>query len=85
MNAKTTKIVGYLTWIGLLIAFFAGDKDGEGVKQHLNQSLICVILGIIPIGITQVAALVFIIWGIVKACQDDDSPLPLIGGLTIIK
>ena len=33
---KVTSIVAYLSWIGLLIAFVAGDR--EGAKFHLNQS-----------------------------------------------
>ena len=34
MDTKTTSIVAYITWIGLLIAFCAGDR--EGAKFHLN-------------------------------------------------
>lgn len=88
MEGKTAKIVSYITWIGFLIVLLAGKEawqNDEGVKQHLNQGLICVILTVIPLGITQLAALIFAIWGIVKACQDDDTELPLIGGLKLIK
>ncbi len=86
MSTKTAKIVSYLTWVGLLIVFFNGDvKDDEGVKQHMNQSLICVIASLIPLGITQLAAFIFMIMGIIKACNDDDTPLPLIGTWRIIK
>jgi len=88
MEGKTAKIVNYLTWIGWVIVFFAGKEawqNDAGVKQHVNQGLICVILTVIPLGITQVAALVFAIWGIIKAVNEDDSPLPLIGTWTIIK
>ena len=38
MDARTTSIVAYITWIGLIIAFVAGDK--EGAKFHLNQALV---------------------------------------------
>lgn len=41
MDAKVTGIVSYLSWIGWIIAFFAGDK--EGAKFHLNQSLVIMI------------------------------------------
>ena len=79
MNGKTARILSYITWIGWIIALVSGDKDNdEGLKQHLNQA-------IIPIGITQVAASIFAIWGLIKAIQEDDEPLPLIGGLKIIK
>ena len=38
MDKKVTGIVAYLSWIGLIIAFCAGDK--EGAKFHLNQALV---------------------------------------------
>lgn len=44
MDTKTTSIVAYLTWVGLLIAFLAGDK--EGAKFHINQALVIVLFGI---------------------------------------
>lgn len=37
MNKKTTGIIAYITWIGWIVAFCAGDK--EGAKFHLNQAL----------------------------------------------
>ncbi len=54
-------------------------------KRTETQALICVILSIIPIGITQVVALVFAIMGIMKAMNEDETPLPLIGGIELIK
>ena len=46
MDAKTTGIVAYITWIGLVIAFVLGDR--EGAKFHLNQALvICAVRGFI--------------------------------------
>ena len=50
MDAKVTSILSYCTWIGWLIAFFAGDK--EGAKFHLNQGLVVMLFSlgaIIPI------------------------------------
>ena len=38
MDKKTTGIVAYITWIGWIVAFCAGDK--EGAKFHLNQALV---------------------------------------------
>ena len=38
MSKKATGIVSYLSLIGWIIAFCAGDK--EGAKFHLNQSLV---------------------------------------------
>ena len=41
MDKKTTGIISYLSIIGWLIAYLAGDK--EGAKFHLNQSLVLAI------------------------------------------
>ena len=38
MDKKTTSWVSYITFIGWIIAYLAGDK--EGAKFHLNQSLV---------------------------------------------
>lgn len=42
MSRKTTGIVAYLTWIGFLIAFVAGDR--KGAEFHLNQSLVIMLV-----------------------------------------
>ena len=38
MSKRTTDVVAYLSWIGLLVAFVAGDRSAS--KFHLNQSLV---------------------------------------------
>ena len=38
MNKKTTDIVAYLSWVGLLIAYVMGDRKAS--RFHLNQSLV---------------------------------------------
>jgi len=96
MDKKTTAIVGYITWIGLIIAFCAGDR--EGAKFHLNQSLVitiaCLILGVvacIPVvgwivcGVGEIFLLVCIIMGIVSAVKEEEKELPLIGKIKILK
>ena len=45
MDKKITGIVAYITWIGWLIAFLAGDK--EGAKFHLNQALVIILIGLV--------------------------------------
>ena len=45
MDKKITGVVAYLTWIGLLIAYLAGDR--EGAKFHLNQALVIWLAGTI--------------------------------------
>ena len=96
MDKKTTGIVGYITWIGLIIAFCAGDR--EGAKFHLNQALVitiaslvlCVVacipfVGAIICGIGEIFLLVCIILGIISAAKDEEKELPLIGKIKILK
>ena len=89
MDAKTTGIVAYLTWIGLLIAFLAGDK--EGAKFHINQALVLFLFSlagaIIPFIGWAWDIFVFVCWimGLVSALQGEEKPVPLLGQIKIIK
>lgn len=95
MDKKATGIVAYITLIGWLVAFFAGDK--EGAKFHLNQALVLIIanvvvgvLGVIPF-VNIVAGIlgifVFVCWiiGLIAACKEEEKEIPLIGGIKILK
>lgn len=88
MDKKTTSIVAYITWIGLLIAFLAGDR--EGAKFYLNQALVIWVfslLGLIPcIGwIWSVFMLVCWIMGLIAAINQEEKPVPLIGKIQLLK
>lgn len=89
MDKKVTGIVAYITWIGWLIAFLAGDK--EGAKFHLNQALVLmiagIICGIVPIigWIAAIVVFVFQIMGLVYAIQDVEKEVPLLGKIQILK
>lgn len=88
MDKKTTSIVAYITLIGLIIALCAGDK--EGAKFYLNQALVIwlfSLLGLIPcIGwIWSIFMLVCWIMGLISAINQDEKPVPLIGGIQILK
>ena len=88
MDKKTTGWVAYLTWIGLLIAFVAGDK--EGAKFHLNQALVIFLfslLSMIPcIGwIWGIFMLVCWVMGLVAAINEEEKEVPLIGSIKILK
>lgn len=96
METKTTGIVAYLTWIGLLIAFLAGDK--EGAKFHINQALVIFlfqiaggIVTVIPVvgwivgGAWSIFMLVCWIMGLIAAVQEEEKEVPLIGKIHIIK
>ena len=96
MDKKTTSWVAYCTFIGWIVAYCAGDK--EGAKFHLNQALlvwianiIVSVVGVIPI-IGWIVALVggifvFVCWllGLIAAIKEEEKPLPLIGGIQILK
>ena len=88
MDAKTTSIVAYLTWIGLLIAVLAGDK--EGAKYHVNQALVILLfslLSIIPcIGwVWGIFMVVCWVMGLIAAINQEEKEVPLIGKIRIIK
>uniref|UniRef100_UPI004056097F hypothetical protein n=1 Tax=Acetatifactor sp. TaxID=1872090 RepID=UPI004056097F len=69
MDKKITGIVAYITWIGLIIAYFAGDK--EGAKFHINQALVIwvsylasILVGAVLGGIPFVGGIIGFILGI---------------------
>ena len=95
MDKKVTGILSYITIVGWVVAYVAGDKNGA--KTHLNQGLILAILGIVngligripflggiiswPLG---VLLTLFTVLGIVYAATDKDK-LPILGSITILK
>lgn len=88
MDKKTTSWVAYLTVIGLIIAFCAGDK--EGAKFHLNQALVIFLFSLLtPIPcIGQIWAIfMFVCWimGLIAAINQEEKEVPLIGGIKILK
>lgn len=88
MDAKTTGIVAYLTWIGFLIAVLAGDK--EGAKFHVNQALVILLfslLSVIPcIGwIWAIFMIVCWIMGLIAAINEEEKEVPLIGKIRLLK
>ena len=100
MDTKTTSWVSYITFIGWIVAYCAGDK--EGAKFHLNQSLVIwigvlvmyvatFILAFIPfIGWLAIMAgevFLFAMWimGLIAAINQEEKELPLIGTIKILK
>ncbi|MBR4529743.1 MAG: hypothetical protein IKO80_05630 [Lachnospiraceae bacterium] len=97
-NSKLFAIISYITWIGFIVALVARDKNDSLVRRHLNNALILNIIstvaglvgqigGILSIlgGIVGIACFVFMIIGIVRAAQASEEPLPVIGGIELIK
>ena len=88
MDKKTTSIVAYITWIGLVIAFCAGDR--EGAKFYLNQALVVFLfslLSIIPcLGwIWGIFMIVCWVMGLIAAINEEEKPVPLLGGIKLLK
>ncbi len=88
MDKRTTGIVAYITLIGLIVAVCAGDK--EGAKFHINQALVIWLFGLLSVipCIGQIWAIfIFICWvmGLIAAINEEEKPVPLIGGITLIK
>ena len=100
MDKKTTSWVAYITFIGWIVAYCAGDK--EGAKFHLNQALVIwlgflcvsvagVILAFIPIlgwmvtYAAEIFLIVMFILGLIAAINQEEKELPLIGQIKILK
>ena len=88
MDAKTTSIVAYITWIGFFVALLAGDK--EGAKFPLNQALVILIFfipALIPcLGqIWGIFMMVCWILGLVAAINQEEKEVPLIGRIRLLK
>lgn len=88
MDKKTTDIVAYLSWIGLLIALLAGDKENS--KFHTNQALVIMLfslLAIIPcLGwIWGIFMIVCWFMGLISAINGEEKPVPVVGKVVLIK
>lgn len=87
IDAKTTGILAYITWIGFLLALCLGDR--EGAKFHLNQALVLnlfALLSPIPIIGWAWGIFVFVCWllAFIGACQGEEKETPLFGKIKIL-
>ncbi len=88
MDAKTTSIVAYLTWVGLIIAICVGDK--EGAKFHINQALVILLFGLLSLipcigWVWGIFMLVCWILGLIAAINQEEKEVPLIGKIRLLK
>ena len=95
MDKRTTDVVAYLTWVGLIIAFVAGDRERS--RFHLNQSLviwlagtICGILARVPLVGWIIGAVgglfCAVCWfiGIINAVQGVEKEVPRLGQFKLL-
>ena len=96
MDKKVTDIVAYLTWVGLIIAFVAGDREAS--RFHLNQSLViwiaATLISIAAKWLPLFGWLVGLVgglfcalcWfiGIINAIQGVEKEVPLLGQIRIL-
>jgi len=88
MDKRMTSIVAYITWIGLIIALVAGDK--EGAKFHMNQSLVIWLVGtvggFIPLVniVTGILCLICWVLGLIYAIQQVEKEVPLLGKIKLL-
>ena len=88
MDKRTTDMVAYLTWIGLLVALFLGDRENS--KFHLNQALVIWLVGLLSVipcvgGIVGIVAVVLAIMGFISAFNGEEKALPIVGGIKLLK
>jgi len=88
MDQKTTGIIAYLTWIGLIIALVLNKDKSEYVRFHMRQSLglflmftLSSILCVMPLlgAIIWVGILVFWVIAFVGAINGEMKPIPVLG------
>ncbi|MBR7188961.1 MAG: hypothetical protein IKD53_10450 [Clostridia bacterium] len=93
-HSRLYAIISYITWIGFLVALLARDKEDTLVRQHMNQALVINIIETIGTFLTRlggifavigeivdIAVLIFVVMGIVRAARRSEEPLPIIGGI----
>jgi hypothetical protein len=87
LSVQATSIVAYMTWIGFLISYLAGDK--EGAKVYMNQALVFHLFSLIcfvpVIGwLWAIYMLICFILGVIWAAEQEPKELPLIGQIKLL-
>ena len=98
---KAMAIIGYIIPILFFIPLVTEAKNSVFAKYHANQQLnfllfavvgyiissilMVVLIGFLLYFLVMIASIVFMIMGIINAAKGEMKPLPLIGGINIIK
>jgi uncharacterized membrane protein len=88
MDKKTTDMVAYLTWIGLLVAILLGDREAS--KFHINQALVIWLFGLLSmipcIGwIWGIFCFICAVMGFISALNGEEKSVPLLGKIQLLK
>lgn len=88
MDKKTTSIVAYITWIGLLVAILLGDR--EGAKFHINQALVIWLFSLVSaipcVGwIWGLFCFVCAVMGFIAALNEEEKEVPVFGKIKLLK
>ena len=88
MDSKTTGIVAYITWVGLLVALLVGDR--EGAKFHLNQALVIWLAGLLAaipcVGwIWGIFCFVCAVMGFIAVLNGEEKGVPFLGKIKLLK
>lgn len=98
MNEEPNKVIAALAYLLFFLPLIA-CKDDEFAMYHANQGLLLLIfgwggsfiLGMIPILgwllllVFPLVTFVFFVIGVMNALKSEKKPLPIIGGITILK
>ena len=91
-DGKTTAIVSYITWIGLIVALVMNnDKKNEFAKFHIRQSLLIMIASLLCVfSVFSIpfigwiwGVFIFVLWiiGLIAAINGEKKEVPLLGPL----
>lgn len=90
MDEKTSGIVSYLTWVGLVIVILTNKNKSEYISFHMRQSLGLLLLwavsGIVYYALgymvfSIVSLLIFVLWilAFIGALNNEKKLVPLVG------
>jgi len=85
-KGKSTAIIAYITWVGLIIALIMNmDAKNDFAKFHIKQALLlfifATVLSWIPIIGWIIGIILFVFWimGLIYAINGEKKEIPLIG------
>ena len=88
IDARSTAVIAYITWIGLLVAILLGDRDGA--KFHVNQALVIWLFGLLSVipcvgWLWGIFCFVCAIIGFIAAVNGEEKAVPLLGRVKLLK